>query len=628
MSRVAIPGLHDLHPVIAKPIKPRSSLDGWGSIRKTRIMSFTRGSKRLASQRFSALSKRSPLFAPRLRPYSTAGPLQSQKEPRVPPRIRSYIAVAGLTAVISFGYYYIRDRPGSLGEKSRYLQPELIVQEAKTRQNLSAEENRESLSPQHVQVKRSWERPGLYAWGSNTGLVANPDSNEFVVKTPRRIPYFDGMVLRDVKLDQNFGAAITENGDLIQWGKGYSKTDYKPTKTLKGKNLVSLCISSNRIIALSSGGNVYSLPVSKSDQENGLKPSENSWIPFWRTRAELSYRPLQPQLGLGEKVTAICGGLEHVLLLTTSGRIFSAAIGTEHFPSRGQLGIPGLTWNNRPKGPYDLCHEVSELRGVRITNIAAGDYHSLALDKAGQVFVFGDNASGQLGLQTNVASSSIDTPTMLPLGNLYPADGYEVKASSIAAGGTNSFFTVSAKRILSPMEVRTTVRDLGRVTTDVWSCGKGLFGALGTGKWTHAQDKPTKIKTLSGLFEYSDTAQKVVPIGISRISVGATHAAAVLGNLTNVSASKDGPQTDTNWGSDVFWWGGNEFYQLGTGKRNNVASPTHIRPPADVVPREHQREDSRLQITPRRTVQLDGRTVSLEQRVECGRYVTAVYSGV
>ncbi|OAX84249.1 hypothetical protein ACJ72_01389 [Emergomyces africanus] len=591
-------------------------------------MMFARGSKRLAPQRSLALPKRSRYSTPRLHSYSTSQPPKPAKESPGPQRILPYIAVAGLTAAISLGYYYTRDKPESLGEASQYLRPELTVQEAKTSKHLSKEENRESLSSQHVQVKRSWERPGLYAWGSNTGLVANPDSNEFVVKTPRRISYFDGMVLRDVKLDQNFGAAITESGDLIQWGKGYSKTDYKPTKTLKGKDLVSLCISADRIIALSSGGNVYSLPVSKYDQENGPKPFESSWIPLWRTRAELSYRPLQPQLGLGEKITAISSGLEHVLLLTNSGRLFSAAVGSEHFPSRGQLGIPGLTWSNRPKGPFDSCHEVNSLRGVHITNIATGDCHSLALDKAGRVFVFGDNTCGQLGLDTNIGSPCIDSPQILPLDALYPIDVYEVKASGIAAGGTNSFFTVNTKRILSPMEIPTTVRDLGRVTSDVWSCGKGLYGALGTGKWTHVQSKPTKVKALSGLFEYSDIAQKVVGIGINRISVGATHAAAVLGNLTNVSASKDGSQTDTNWGADVFWWGGNEFYQLGTGKRNNIASPTHIHPPADVVTHEGQREESRFQITPRRTVTLDGRKVNLEQRVECGRYVTAVYSGV
>src|SRR5204863_2675778 len=135
----------------------------------------------------------------------------------------------------------------------------------------------------------------------------------------------------------------------------------------------------------------YSLPVAKVDQETDQKPYEDSWLPFWRARSSLSYRRLLPRLRLGEKVTCISSGLEHVLLLTNAGRVFSAASSSEQFPSRGQLGIPGLAWSTRPEGPYDACHEINALRAFRITNIATGDYHSLVLDKDGRVFVFGDN---------------------------------------------------------------------------------------------------------------------------------------------------------------------------------------------------------------------------------------------
>jgi len=37
-------------------------------------------------------------------------------------------------------------------------------------------------------------------------------------------------LLRDLKLDEKSGAAIEENGDLIQWGKGSQKTDFQPTR--------------------------------------------------------------------------------------------------------------------------------------------------------------------------------------------------------------------------------------------------------------------------------------------------------------------------------------------------------------------------------------------------------------
>lgn len=537
---------------------------------------------------------------------------------------RSSFAIVGVTTIVSLSYAFG-------GIKETYAEApiavDVTVEEPITRGNLSKEQNRELLSSQHVQVKRSWEHPGVYIWGANSSRVANPNSDESVIKTPQRIPYFDGLVLRDLRVDQNSGAAISEDGDLIQWGKGYTDTDYTPTKSLTGKDLVSLSLSRSRIIALSSRGDVYSLPISKADQESGQKPLENSWLPFWKTKSRVSYRTLKPGLQMREKVTATAGGLEHVLLLTSSGRVFSAASGSDHFPSRGQLGLPGLTWATRPDGPYDICHEVSSLRGFNITNIAAGDFHSLALDKDGRVFVFGDNSSGQLGFDFEPQMSFNDTPQVLPLQKSYFGKNQEVKATGVAAGGATSFFMVDAKDIASQGEGTSNVGNIGRVTADTLSCGRGIFGTLGNGRWTHLQDKPTKVKALSGLFEYDEAAQKVVPIRLRHISVGSTHAAAVMTNWSNLDATNRGSQSDINWGEDALWWGGNEFYQLGTGKRNNVPHPTYINAPADVELPESKGEH-RFQITPRHNVKVGGRKVNMEQRVECGRNITAVYSGI
>ncbi|KAL1964077.1 hypothetical protein VTN77DRAFT_7495 [Rasamsonia byssochlamydoides] len=503
----------------------------------------------------------------------------------------------------------------------------VTFEKSKTNSALSKEENRELLSSQHVQVKKGLENPGVYAWGLNSHRVVDPESDETVVKTPRRIHYFDGMLLRDLKLDQTSGAAITENGDLIQWGKGYSETEFKPTKTLTGKDLISLSMSRDRIIALSTSGNVYSLPISKSDQESGPKPRESSWIPFWASRSRVSYRQLTPKLGLGEKVTSISGGLEHVLLLTNAGRVFSAAAATEHYPSRGQLGIPGLTWSTRPRGPVDSCHEITTLRGSKIVQTACGDFHSLLLDKDGRVFVFGDNSFGQLGLEFDPASPFNDTPTLLPLQRLYPGKNWLTKVTGVAAGGASSFMTVDAQRINEPEDQPSAAQSLGPLTADTWAFGKGLYGTLGTGRWTHIQDTPTKVKALSGLFEYDEKTQKIKPIRLNQISVGLTHAAAVLGNNTHLTASENTSLTDTNWAQDALWWGGNEFWQLGTGKRNNVPTPTHINAPADIDNTGDDKE-TRFQIIPRHKGRVGNRKVTMEQRIECGRNVSAVFSAM
>lgn len=144
------------------------------------------------------------------------------------------------------------------------------------------------------------------------------------------------------------------------------------------------------------------------------------------------------------------------------------------------------------------------------------------------------------------------------------------------------------------------------------------------------QSTPTKIPTLSSLFEYDEVGNVTIPIRLSYLSVGASHAAAVMDNVTHMNASATSSENDTNWGADIVFWGNNEYYQLGTGKRNNVSNPTYIQPLDQIAERKVRgKEDHRFHITPKKTVRLgDGRKRSVEQRVECGRGCTAVYSRV
>ena len=493
----------------------------------------------------------------------------------------------------------------------------------------SNEDGRDSISSQHLQVKRSWENPGVYAWGSNTGRVVAPDSAETPIKAPRRIPAFDGVPLRDLKLDRNFGVAVTEKGDLLQWGIAYSSDSTHPTPTLTGKDLVSVQISQDRVIGLSSLGKVYSIPVAKTDQLAGPKPREYSWVPFWSSPSPISYRRIQPPLSSWfEQVIAISSGLEHLLLLTSSGRVFSAASSSTEFPSRGQMGIPGLTWEHRPPGSYDQPHEIAALRGFKIRSIAAGDHHSLALDSQGRAFAFGDNSVGQLGLDYNSAPTCVDTPALIPFQKFYTGSGQAPHVTSIAAGGVNSFFTVEAASVAARGQ-NDAIPGSGRVTADTWSCGQGTYGGLGNGRWTHTQGTPIKVKSLSGLHEFDEMNKSLIPIRLARFSVGSTHAAATMDNVTNVGAHMRSTNSDTNWGADVLWWGGNEHYQLGTRKRSNMSQPVYIAPldqPADKE--KGNTEEHRFQVTPKKRVKVNGRWIGLEQRIECGRYVSAVYSGV
>lgn len=490
----------------------------------------------------------------------------------------------------------------------------------------SREENRDLISSQHLQVKRSWENPGVYAWGTNIGRVAAPDSDEIVIRKPTRIACFDGKVLRDVKLDRYFGAAIAENGDLLQWGTGFSSANQGPTPTLKGKNLVKISISRDRIIALSSNGTIYSVPVCQADYASEPKHQEQSWFNFWNRESSPGYRMLKPaNLGWGEKVTDISSGQEHCLILTSAGRVFSSAISIGSLPSKGQLGVSALALTKTTAKHFDEPNEITALKGYKICKIATGDYHSLVLDDKGTIFSFGDNSAGQLGFDRMLDAPIVATPSILSVDKLYKGSNLSPRVTNIAAGGLNSFFTVDAVRVTAQTEADP--QGLSHITADTWACGQGILGALGSGRWTHIQDTPTKVKSLSGLCEYDEVKDMVVPIRVAGMSIGSTHASATLDNKTHLGANSFTSKNATNWGSDVLLWGGNEFYQLGTGKRNNVNSPTYI-PPLDFEADIREKGDEhRFQITPRKKISVGGRKVSVEQRIECGKGVTAVYSG-
>ena len=289
-----------------------------------------------------------------------------------------------------------------------------------------------------------------------------------------------------------------------------------------------------------------------------------------------------------------------------------------------------MTWLTKPPGPYDQPHEITTLKGFEVANIACGDHHSLALDKDGRLFAFGDNSSGQLGFDYTTESAFVDNPALVPTQRMYSGTAQTPVVTSIAAGGNTSYMTVDATKVASPNAENN--RGLGRVSADTWAFGSGIYGSLGNSRWTHVQSTPTRIPAFSSLFEYDEINNKTVPIRLARLSAGATHAAAVMANVTHTgaSAASHSSENDTNWGADILFWGGNEFYQLGTGKRNNVNTPTYIQPLDQISERKIRgKEEHRFQITPRSTARLgDGRKVTMEQRVECGRACTAVYSAV
>ncbi|GFU25928.1 RCC1 domain-containing protein 1 [Nephila pilipes] len=98
--------------------------------------------------------------------------------------------------------------------------------------------------------------------------------------------------------------------------------------------------------------------------------------------------PLKPLI-MPMPIKEIACGKEHVLLLSNFGTLFSYGAG-----SRGQLGLGSIEGQEKPV-------LIEALEGLEIKTISAGGWHSAAISSSGDLYMWGWNESGQLGLPCN-----------------------------------------------------------------------------------------------------------------------------------------------------------------------------------------------------------------------------------
>ncbi|XP_015200074.1 probable E3 ubiquitin-protein ligase HERC3 isoform X1 [Lepisosteus oculatus] len=120
-----------------------------------------------------------------------------------------------------------------------------------------------------------------------------------------------------------------------------------------------------------------------------------------------------------QKIAAVCCGEAHSLAVNEQGQVFSWGAGNE-----GQLGLGTAEETVRvPRLIKKLCEH-------RITQVMCGSKHCLALSKDGQIFAWGQNSNGQLGLGKGEPSKLSPQPLKSLSG---------IPLAQIAAGGDHSF---------------------------------------------------------------------------------------------------------------------------------------------------------------------------------------------
>jgi alpha-tubulin suppressor-like RCC1 family protein len=138
-----------------------------------------------------------------------------------------------------------------------------------------------------------------------------------------------------------------------------------------------------KIIAISTGGNSSNLILNSQGRVFSLKLHEDDETTL---ESKTSGETFLTWIDISQtgKIAAISAGSFHSLLLNTQGQVFS-------FGEEGRLGFD----DDEPRDSPTL---IDTSRLGRIVTISAGESHSLLLNDQGQVYSFGFNNYGQLGV--------------------------------------------------------------------------------------------------------------------------------------------------------------------------------------------------------------------------------------
>ena len=235
----------------------------------------------------------------------------------------------------------------------------------------------------------------VWAFGLNkdgqlgVGDTANY-STPVPVHGPNNAGYLTGVV--NVEAGEDFSLAVRNDGTVWAWGHNdtYQLGD-GTTATRKTPVPVQLFYNGMGVVGDLAGGGYHGLALKDGDVwswggndsgQLGTNSTEDGYYPF----------PVYTGSGLTGVVTAVDAGHKHSLALT-NGTVW--AWGDN---AGGQLGCNS---NNDKDQPVQVhgSGNVGYLDGV--TQVAAGWHHSLAVRNDGSLWSWGDGWYGQLGVNSN-----------------------------------------------------------------------------------------------------------------------------------------------------------------------------------------------------------------------------------
>jgi alpha-tubulin suppressor-like RCC1 family protein len=348
-----------------------------------------------------------------------------------------------------------------------------------------------------------WNIYGEVGDGTTTSPVTSPDTVE-----RGAIP--TGATLTEVAAGRTSSLGLDSAGRAYGWGDNSLGQLGNGSTAITVTSPVAVSMPAGRVFTALAAGVSHSLALDSTGQVWSWGDNTNGQLGDGTTTSRLA--PVAVTIA-GRTITSIAAGGDHSLALDSTGQVWSWGDNTYGQAGDGSLTTPVLS---------PVMVQQAEMPSG-IAAIAAGQWHSLALDLAGHLWAWGDDAFGQLG-SGSFSVTPVTAPQPVTLGAM--PEGTIVRA--ITAGQIHNLVLDSANHL--------------------WSWGDNTYGQLGDGTTTA---RPAPVAVSPGAIPAGTT--------IDRIAAGELH------NLVLDSTGK------------VWAWGRNDFGQVGNGTTTSpVTTPVAV----------------------------------------------------
>lgn len=310
----------------------------------------------------------------------------------------------------------------------------------------------------------------LYAFGNNyygqLGNKTNEGSNTAnPTPTPVTLPGATGPVTQ-VAAGEDDSFAVTATGQLYAFGENYygelgNSATNGEYKANATPTLVTLPGATGPVTQVAAG-TFHTLAMTSTGQLYAFGENYYGQLGSTTDNGAFDANPTPTPVtlpGATGPVTQIAAGGEHSLATTSTGQLY--AFGENYY---GQLGVAADSGTSNPTSTPTLV----ALPGASgpVTQIAAGAFYSLAVTTAGQLFGFGENYYGQLGSTTN---NEQELPNPTPTQVALPAG----TTIDTVARGAEAFQTLA---LVSDLAVSSTSLSYGEAGTPYSSTVQALGG--------------------------------------------------------------------------------------------------------------------------------------------------------